>query len=173
MNRAAIVIALCAALFCEGAPLVAAPMRAGRGGVHSQTSTGAIQGTAQSAAGQTLSNVTVQLRNLQTGQIAGTTTSSATGGFSFAGLDPANYVIEVVNQAGVVVGSSAAVTVASGTTTTVTVSASANAGVAGLGASAASAGGLSTAIVITTIAATAGIVGAVAVAVNGNASPSR
>src|SRR5262245_60891383 len=71
--------------------------------------TGGIQGTATSSTGQALPNYTVQLRNLQTGQLAGTTTSNAAGSFTFTGLTPGNYVIEVVNSAGTIVGSSSAI----------------------------------------------------------------
>jgi hypothetical protein len=68
-----------------------------------------IAGTAQSAAGQTVANVTVQLRNLATGQLTGTTTSSASGSFGFGGLAAGNYSIEVVNAAGQIIGASAAI----------------------------------------------------------------
>lgn len=167
------------AMLAQVAPLAAAPA-ARVAGIQAQAATGAINGTAQSSAGQTLSNYTVQLRNLQTGQLAGTTTSNTAGSFSFAGLNPANYVIEIVNEAGVVVGSSASIAVAAGATVTVTVSATAAAAIAATGAAAgavaaaggAAAAGVSTAIVVTTVAIAAGIAGAVAIAVN-DSSPSR
>jgi hypothetical protein len=140
--------------------------------------TGAIQGTATSSTGQTLPNFTVQLRNLQTGQLAGSTTSNAAGSFSFTGLNPANYVVEVVNQAGTIVGSSSAVAVTAGATVTVTVTTTAAAAIAGAGGTAAGAGGgaataagVSTAVIVTTVAAAAGVAAAIAIAVTG--SPSR
>ena len=139
--------------------------------------TGAIQGTATSSTGQTLPNYTVQLRNLQTGQLAGSTTSNAAGSFSFTGLNPANYVVEVVNQAGTIVGSSSAVAVTAGATVTVTVSTTAAAAIAGAGGAAAAGGGaataagVSTAVIVTTVAAAAGVAAAIAIAVTG--SPSR
>ena len=154
-------------LVLQAAPLIAAPaMRAPRaGGTQAQAATGAINGTATSSTGQTLSNFTVQVRNLQTGQLMGTTTSNAAGSFSFAGLNPANYVIEVVNQAGAIVGSSSAISVAAGATVTVTVSATAAAAIAGAAAGAAaaagSAAGISTLVIVTTVAAAAGIAGVV------------
>ena len=114
--------------------------------------TGAITGTAQSADGQTLPNYTVQVRNLQTGQLAGTTTSNAAGSFSFAGLNPGNYIVEVVNELGAIVGSSAPIGVAAGSTIAVTVSATAAAAIAAAGAT-----GVSTVLVVTTIAAAAGV----------------
>ncbi len=180
--RRIVAIALSSTLMLQVAPLTAAPaMRAARAGGVQAAETGAINGVAQNSAGRTLSNYTVQLRNLQTGQLSGVTTSNAAGSFSFAGLSPANYVVEVVNQAGAIVGSSAAIPVAAGATVSVTVSATAAAAIAGAAAggaaaggaaAAGAAGGISTAVVITTIAAAAGIAGVVAVARH-NASPSR
>ena len=114
----------------------------------------------------------------RTGQLAGSTTSNAAGSFTFTGLNPANYVVEVVNQAGTIVGSSSAVAVTAGATVTVTVSTTAAAAIAGAGGAAAAAGGgaataagVSTAVIVTTVAAAAGVAAAIAVAVTG--SPSR
>lgn len=175
MRRAAtLVLALSFAI--NTAPVVAAPAPAARAQAQG---TGAIQGTAQSSAGQTLPNFTVQLRNVQTGQLAGSTTSNAAGSFSFTGLNPANYVIEVVNQAGAIVGTSSAVTVTAGATVTVTVTASAVGAAAGAGAAAAAAGGagaaagISTALIVTVIAAGAGVAAIVVAATQDEASPSR
>src|ERR1043166_7270587 len=80
--------------------------------------TAALAGTASNTGGQTLVNAAVQLRNLATGQIAGTTTSNAVGQFSFIGLNPGNYAVEVVNAAGQIVGTSASVSVAAGAAVT-------------------------------------------------------
>ena len=160
----------CAVAFAmtfSAAPLFGAP--APRRG---QTPTASLAGTATSSAGQTLANVTVQLRNLGTGQLAGTTTSSASGAFSFTGLPAGNFAIEVVNAAGQIIGTSASVAVAAGATITgVTVSTPAAAlGAAGPGAAGT---GLSTAAIVgITVAAGAGIAGAVAIAKR-DASPSR
>jgi hypothetical protein len=141
-----------------------------------------IAGTAQSAGGQTVANVVVQLRDLVTGQLAGTTTSSATGSFSFGGLAAGNYSVEVVNVAGEIVGASAAIPVAAGAAVTgVTVTASAAAalvaggaaaaGVAAAAGGSAAAAGISTAVIVTTAAAGAGI--AAVVTVLPQASPSQ
>lgn len=167
-----------------------------------QAELASLAGTATSSTGQTLANITVQLRDLVTGQIAGTTTSTATGTFSFAGLQAGNFAVEVVNAAGQIVGASASVSVAAGAAVTgVSVSATAAvvgaaAGAAGAGAGAAAgaggaaAGGAAgaaagaaaagagaaagaTAAVVTSVAAAAGAVGAVAVTQTPVASPSR
>jgi hypothetical protein len=162
MMRRFVAIALSSTLMLQVAPLMAAPATRA-GGLQAPIATGAINGVARNPAGNTLPNYTVQLRNLQTGQLSGVTTSNAAGSFSFAGLSPANYVVEVVNQAGAVVGSSAAIPVAAGATVTVSVSATAAAAIAGAAAggvaAGGAAGGISTAVVITTIAAAAGIAG--------------
>jgi hypothetical protein len=183
--RRVIAIALSSALVLQAAPLLAASA-AGAAAGQEQAVTGVLNGTAQTSTGQTLSNYAVQARNLQTGQIAGTSTSNAAGGFSFGGLNPGNYVVELVNSSGTVVGSSASIAVAAGVvpaaaaaTVTVTLAATeAIAGVAGAaaaGTAAAGAGaaaGISTALVVTAVAVAAGVAGVVVVAAN-DASPSR
>jgi hypothetical protein len=92
---------LIVALVVPNVPLVAAPNRAG------QPATGIIAGSALSASGQAMPSVAVRLRDLQTGQLAAATTAGSGGQFSFAALSPGYYVAEVVNTAGVVVGTSA------------------------------------------------------------------
>jgi hypothetical protein len=164
--------ALAFGLTLSGVPLVAAPARAGQG------QTASLSGTATSSAGQTVANATVQLRNLATGQLAGTTTSSATGTFSFSGLPAGNYAVEVVNAAGQIIGTSASIAVAAGATITgVTVTATAAAAGAAAGAGAAGGGaastGVSTALIITSIAAAGGIAGVVVAVNRSDASPSR
>jgi hypothetical protein len=61
-----------------------------------------------------MANSTVQLRNLATGQLIGTTTSSSAGAFTFAGLPAGRYAAEVLNATGQIVGTSAALDVAAG-----------------------------------------------------------
>jgi hypothetical protein len=166
------VIALIFALLLSGLPLLAAP--AGR---VAQVQGGTLSGTATDATGQPIARTKVQLRDLATGQLVGTTQSGANGAFTFTGLPAGNFAVEVVNAAGQIIGSSASITVAAGATITgVTVSATAAAAMgtaAGAAAAgAATAGGFSTAVVITTVAVGAGIAGAIALATN-DASPSR
>jgi hypothetical protein len=166
------VIALVLAFLFSASPLFAA----GAGRV-AQVPGATLSGTATSSTGQTIAQTTVRLRDLATGQLVSTTQSAANGAFSFAGLPAGNFVVEVVNAAGQIIGTSASITVAAGATITgVTVSATAAAALgtaAGAAAAgAATAGGLSTAAVITSVALGAGVAGAVAVATN-HASPSR
>jgi hypothetical protein len=170
-----------AAMSLNMSPLLAAGPAPGAGQAQAAA---ALNGTAQTAQGQSLANYTVQLRNLQTGQLAGSTTSNAAGSFSFSGLTPGNYVVEVVNPAGTIVGTSAATSVAAGATVTVGVTAAATAGAAG--AAAAGAGGAaaagaaaggsffaSTIGVVTLAAVGAGVAGITVAANQSSASPSR
>ena len=169
--RRIVALALASSLTLSSAPLFAAQ------------ATASLAGTATSSSGQSVANATVHLRNLANGQIAGTTTSSTTGSFSFAGLQAGNYAVEVVNAAGQIIGISASIGVAAGATvtgiavSTSAVLAGAAAGGAAAGAAAAGAGaataGISTAVIVTTAAAAAGVAGAVAIAKKGDASPSR
>ncbi len=164
--RRLIAVVLCVALSLFTTPLVAA------GASSRQGQTGNLNGTAQNSQGQNLANYTVRVRNVATGQIAGSTTSGATGQFSFVGLDPGNYVVEIVDQAGNIIGASSAVTVAAGATVSVTVGATAAAA-----AAAVTAGGTaflaSTAGIITVAAAGAGVAGIVVAATKSNASASQ
>ena len=135
---------------------------------------GSISGVAQSAGQTSLSGVRVQLRNIDTGQLAGSTTSSSTGQCAFTGLNPGNFVIEVVDAAGKVIGVSASMPlVAGGVISGISVAASA----AGALAGAAAAGGLgafftSTGGILVLAGVGAGAAAGIAAAVN-NASPSR
>ena len=127
--------------------LSAAPLLEAAGGAQG---TASVAGTARSNAGQPMANSTVQLRNLMTGQLVGTTTSSAAGGFTFTGLPAGRYAVEVVNAAGEIVGTSAALDVAAG-------AAISGVGVAAGAEGAAAAGtGLSTGAIITITAVAVG-----------------
>jgi len=174
--RRFVITALVTTISFSTTPLFAGPRLA-----RAQQQEGAsLSGTASTSAGETLANVTVQLRNVATGQLAGSTTSAASGVFSFTGLQAGQYAVEVVNAAGSIVGTSAAITVAAGAmitgvTVTATAAVAAGAGAAAAGAAAAggaTGAGISTAVLVTTIAAAAGVAGVVAVATH-TASPSR
>jgi len=96
-------LAVVVACFLSAAPLLGAAQ-----------ATASIAGAARSNAGQPMANSTVQLRNLMTGQLAGTTTSSSSGAFTFAGLPAGRYAVEVLNATGQIIGTSAALDVAAG-----------------------------------------------------------
>jgi hypothetical protein len=178
--KRALAVAISVAMMFSAWPVSAAGPVARRSAGLAST-TGTITGTATSSTGQTLSNFAVHVRNLQTGALAGSTTSNGVGRFSFAGLNPGRYVVEVASQSGPIVGSSSPLDLTAGATVTLTVNTAAATGAA-FGGSVAQAGGggggPSKAVIITTIAAAAGIAAAIAIAANGNgsaptASPSR
>lgn len=117
--------------------------------------TGSIAGVARDA-NAAMSGVKVQLRNVDTGALSGSTQSAANGGFSFSGLPQGNYVIEIVDASGRIIGVSGSMAVAQGAAISgLTVSASAAGSVAAAGASSAffsSTGGILT---LATVGATA------------------
>ena len=76
---------------------LAAAVRAPR---QAQPNTASLSGTAKAANGQAMPNTTVQLRNVNTGELAGTTTSDAAGAFTFTGLPGGTYAVEVVSVTG-------------------------------------------------------------------------
>jgi hypothetical protein len=136
--------------------------------------TGTLTGVAQGADKAPLSNYTVRVRDVADGQIAGTTFSSGAGEFSFTGLPVGNYVVEVVDAAGQVVGLSPTLAVTAGGAMTVTISASAGGALAAAGAGGGfSLFGLGTlgSVAVLTAAGVAGVTAVVAT--RGDASPSR
>jgi hypothetical protein len=137
--------------------------------------TGKISGTARNAQGQVLPNVKVQLRNIDTGQLVATSRAGADGAFEFTGLNPGNYVVEVVDDSGRIIGLSPSTALAAGgAVTNLVVAASAAGTLAGAVATAGGVGGFFTTtggiFLLTGLAAgvTAGIIAA-----NQEASPSR
>lgn len=167
--RRAFAVVLSAAMIVAALPVTTtAAVRGAR-----QEGTGTVQGVARNAQQQTLSDHTVQIRNVQTGQLAGSGTTNGAGQFTFAGLQPGNYVVEIVNAAGEIIGTTAPISVAAGTVAAVTVTASAAGALAAAGGAGFGIFGLGT-------AASAAIIGGVAVgitagviAANNPASPSR
>jgi uncharacterized protein (DUF2141 family) len=136
--------------------------------------TGQISGTARNAQDQILSGVKVQLRNIDSGQLVATTKSAANGAFEFTGLNPGNYVVEIVDDDGKIIGATATMALAAGGVMSgVTVAASA----AGAMAGAAAAGGMgaffsSTAGILLLVGVGVGVTAGVIAATN-DASPSR
>ena len=154
-------VALALALSLPASPLVVTAV--------TQAEMASLSGTATSSSGEVLANATLQLRDLGTGTIAGTTTSYSNGSFRFAAVKPGNYAVEILNAAGQIVGTSASISVVAGAAVTgVAVSATA----AAVAAGAASIAGITTIVAVTTAAAAAGVVGLVNVR-QGDASPSR
>jgi hypothetical protein len=144
------------------------------GAAYAGQGTGSVAGTAANAQGAALSGVRVQLRNVDTGQLAGTGQSGANGSFSFTGLNAGNYVVELVDASGKIIGTSASMSVAAGAAIAgVTVAASA----AGALGGAAAAGGMgaffsSTGGILVLVGIGAGVTAGIIAATN-NGSPSR
>lgn len=163
---------LLASVLCAALALTMQPITVVAAGLAAQN-TGSVSGTAKDKAGTVLSGVKVQLRNVDTGSLVGTTISASNGAFSFTGLAQGNYVIEIVDDNGKIIGVSAAIAVGAGAVIAgLTVAASS----AGALAGAAAAGGLGAFFTSTGgILVLAGVgIGATAaiVAVTNDASPS-
>jgi hypothetical protein len=172
---------LLASALCVSLSMSVAPVNViAAGKVVAQTN-GAISGVA-TVDGKPLANVTVRLRNVDTGQLVGSTTANGQGQFSFTGLGPGNFVVETISANGTVLGTSTAIAltgtamVVSGVTVGTSAAAIAAAGGAGaitggVAGGAASGGGLSaTAITIGVIAAGLGVTGVI-IAANDDSSP--
>ena len=70
---------------------------------------GQVAGMAKYQGGEPVANYTVRLRNVDSGQIAASATTSGTGEFTFASLVAGNFIVELVDPAGKIIGTSAAV----------------------------------------------------------------
>jgi hypothetical protein len=136
--------------------------------------TGSIAGTVRDAQGQPLASAKLQLRNIDTGQTVATTRARADATYLFTGVVPGNYVVEIVDDSGKVLGlSSASSVAANGAITGLIVALSATDAAAG----AAAAGGLgaffsSTGGILLLVGIGAGVTAGVIAATN-DASPSR
>lgn len=141
--------------------------------------------------GKPMGNVTVRLRNVDTGQLVGNTTTNAQGAFSFSGLPPGNFVVETVSANGTILGTSATISLAVGAmiagavtvSTTAAAAAAAGVGAAAGGASAAAGAtaggaaaagaGLSTTVIVVTAAAVGLGATGIVIATTNDASPSQ
>ena len=127
-------------------------------------STGTITGVAKATAGQPLGGHSVRVRSVRTGDVVATATTSASGSFAVPNVAPGQYVVEIVNTAGRIVGTSAIASVVDGSMTSLTVTA----------ASTELVGGASGVVIAVIVAASVVGVIAVVAATNGDeASPSQ
>lgn len=164
---------LVASLLCVALAGAAAPINLIAAGRAIQA--GQIAGVA-TVDGKPLANVTVRLRNIDTGQLVGNTTANASGQFSFTGLGVGNFVVETVAANGTILGTSTAIAltvgamaatgIAVGTSATALAAGGIGSGVAGVGAGAAGAAGgaaaggvLGTGGIIGALGGTASLVG--------------
>lgn len=133
---------------------------------------GELTGMARGGQLQPLTEVTVQLRNVLTGDIVATTSTNEAGSFSFPSMPPGTYIAEIVDAAGKTIGVGAPVTLTAGAPATTSVVA------AGVGTTAAAGGGLhllgmGPATSITVLGAAAAASVTAVVANRPSASPSR
>jgi hypothetical protein len=149
-----------------------------------QPRNGVINGTAMGPKGEVLANTRVQLRDMKSKQLVGTTTTNAQGRYEFTNLPPSDYVVEIVDRDGAIIGTTALISLtpaamtAAGVTVTATaagaIAAGAAAGTAGAAAAAGGAGAFfgTTAGILTAVAIAGGVTAGV-LAAKDDASPSR
>jgi hypothetical protein len=137
--------------------------------------TSSVAGVAKDSTGRPLGNTTVRLRNVLTGQLAGTTRTTAAGSFTFENLASGHYIVETLNASGRVAAASASIDVVPGATVTgLALTAPPEAG--GQGTAAAAGGGsffTSTTGIILLAAIGAGVVTGVVLATGDDSSPKK
>ena len=150
--------ALCFALALSSQPVsvVAAPAKAQK----LAAAAGQVTGRAM-VDGKPLMNVAVRVRNVDTGEIVGTTTTNTAGEFSFTALSAGQFIVEIVSDRGVILGTSTAVTLTPGAMmANLTVATNAATVAAGGGVAGGFVGGLTTATAGVVASAAGGSVGA-------------
>ena len=132
-----------------------------------------VTGTARGANTQALPKAMIQIRSTKTGDLFGTTVTNETGEFFFSNVPDGDYVVEVVDESGKILGIGTPFSVAGNTAVSTSVTASAS-GAAG----AFSSGGFSlfgmgpvTSMVVIGAASAASVTAVVST--RSNASPSR
>jgi hypothetical protein len=75
---------------------------------------GTIQGNALTASNGQVADKVVRLRDAETGRVVGTQSTGNTGAFSFTGVEPGNYLVEVIGANESVVGASSIVALHAG-----------------------------------------------------------
>ena len=78
-------------------------LQPGLGAGAAQQEAGSIAGTARKEAKKPFTDYSVRARNVQQGLIAATVQVDAAGDFKLAGVDPANYLVELLDAKGKVV----------------------------------------------------------------------
>jgi hypothetical protein len=84
------------------------------GATASAQTVGQISGFAAMPAKGTVAGATVQLRDLTTKQVIGTATTNASGQFVFVVDHPGTFIVEILNEQGAVVGTTAPIALAPG-----------------------------------------------------------
>jgi len=134
---------------------------------------GTMTGVARGNHLQSLASVNVQLRNLDTGAVVGTTMTTEAGTFTFPALPAGKYIAEVVDAAGKVLGVGAPVSLPAGGTASTSVIALAFGTTAASTASGFSFLGMGPVTTMTILGAAATASVSAVVATRPDASPSR
>ena len=135
---------------------------------------GTLTGVARGNHLQSIASVNVQLRNVDTGAVVGTTTTTEAGIFTFPALPAGNYSAEVIDAAGKIAGVGAPVSLpAGGNATTSVIALAFGPTTAGSVASGFSFFGLGPVTSMTVLGAAAAASVTAVVATRPNASPSR
>jgi len=127
--RRLLALSLACAIVALGVPSVSLAA-----GPQVQSTGGQVAGTARSEAGSPIGNATVRLRNTATGEVASTSRTAANGEYSFGRVPAGNYVVELVDNNGVVIATSMPVSLATGSMSVTGVALTTAAGKAGIGA---------------------------------------
>ena|SRR5688500_7732310 len=96
---------LFASVLCIALTMTAAPINLLAAGRAIAQTSGSISGIA-TVDGKPLANVTVRLRNVDTGRLVGNISADGQGQFSFSGLGPGYFVVETVARNGTILGTS-------------------------------------------------------------------
>jgi hypothetical protein len=134
--------------------------------------TGGIQGVARNARQELLPGAQVQARALN-GELVAVGTTNSGGAFSFPGLNPGVYTVELIDAAGNIVGTSVSITVGAGLVATGNVTAAASGAIAAAGGGGVKLFGLGGVATVAVLGAAAGGLAIAVVATQKDASPSR
>ncbi len=137
--RRLIALSLACALVVLGVPTVSFAA-----GAQAQAATGRVTGTAQNSAGSPIANGTVRLRSMTNGDVVATSKTAVNGAYSFSGVQPGNYLIELVDANGAVIATSMPVSMEAGSVTGVALRTATATGGTGTGAATGAAAATST-----------------------------
>lgn len=133
----------------------------------------ALKGRAFTTNLQAFADVRVQIRDLKTGLLVNSTTSTPTGEFSFESLKPGDYIVELADASGHVLGMSAPFTLGAAKVATVSVVAVSSGAVTAGGGAGFSLFGLGPVSSVAVLGAAGAAAVTAVVATRQDASPSR
>ena len=134
---------------------------------------GILSGIARGADNAPLPRYTVRVRHAEDGKLAGSTVTNQAGEFMFAKLAPGDYIVEIADASGKIVGMSPAINVPAGAAMSVTVNSTAAGALSAAGKGGFSLFGLGKLASVAVIGAGGALAVAGVVATRDDASPSR